>query len=185
MRIERVKYTAQYDEFGVIKAVWAGMEGSLDDTEDPIKQLSAIKELTDKWYQKNMPQPGTQCPPMYFAGNVMGPRVIETERTSEDVIVADLIRNIYACTRLDGVDGLWTYSKLSSSYTEAQAAYAVMENKLRNQEVKQILDATNALTDSINADPALKNQLNNYNRNTKMKYEKKKGGHHESLDDNK
>lgn len=55
MRIDRVKYTAHYDEFGVLKDQWIGLEGQIDDTEVPEKKLDEIKEITEQWYRKQNP----------------------------------------------------------------------------------------------------------------------------------
>lgn len=130
MRIDKVKYTAHYDEFGTLKDVWVGMEGSVDDTEVPENQLDKLKEITEKWYQSRHPQPVGQPPPMYFTGSVIGPRVIETERTSEDARIAELISSIYACTEIEGHDGLKSYGKLATTCKEAQQAFDIMSNKL-------------------------------------------------------
>lgn len=56
MRIDRVKYTAHYDEFGVLKDQWIGLEGQIDDTEVPEKKLDEIKGITEEWYKKQNPQ---------------------------------------------------------------------------------------------------------------------------------
>lgn len=53
VRIDRVKYTAHYDEFGNLKAQWIGMEAAIDDTETPEKQLDKIKAMTESWYRAN------------------------------------------------------------------------------------------------------------------------------------
>lgn len=142
MKITTVKYTARYDEFGSIRDVWVSAEGALDDVEVAENQLDKIKEIVDKWYQSRHPQPGNQAPSVDYASQGIGPRVIEVERTSEDMRVAELIRDIYRCTELDGDNGLFTYHKLASTCQEAQAAYDVMKNKLVAKETKEILDAT-------------------------------------------
>lgn len=58
------------------------------------------------------------------------PSIINVERTSEDQRVAELIRDIYACTELDGDNGLYTWRTLAATCPEASAAYDVMLNKL-------------------------------------------------------
>ena|SRR5687767_3375324 len=168
MRIDKVKYTAHYDEFGQLKDQWIGLEAEIDDTDVPEKQLDAIKEITEQWYRKQNPHLQPQGPQRHDEGNIFtGPRVIEVERTSEDMRVAELIRDIYRCTELDGDNGLFTYHKLASTCAEAQAAYDVMKNKLVAKETKEILDATNALTES---NPNGQNMLNDYIvKNTKIK----------------
>jgi len=171
MRIDRVKLTSHFDEFGVLKDTWIGLEAVIDDTETAESRLSALKEIEEQWYSKHNPHLQPQGPPRYDEGNVFtGPRVIEVERTSEDLRVAELIRDIYRCTEFEGDDGLVSYYKLASAHPEAQAAYDVMKNKLVAKETKEILDATNALTDQMNANPELKSRLlDGYNKNTKIK----------------
>jgi hypothetical protein len=147
MRIDRVKYTAHYDEYGQLKDQWIGLEAGIDDTEVPEKQLDAIKEITEQWYRKQNPHLQPQGPPRQGDGNIFtGPRVIEVERISEDLRVAELIRDIYRCTEFEGNDGLVSYYKLASAHPEAQAAYDVMKNKLVAKEAKEILDTTETLS---------------------------------------
>lgn len=146
MRIDRVKYTAHYDEFGVLKDQWIGLE-SPDETENPEAAIDEIKAITERWYQKQNPHLQPQGPPRADDGNIFaGPRVISVERTSEDVRVAELIRDIYRCTEYEGENGLVTYYKLASAHPEAQAAYDVMKNKLVAKETKEILDTTETLS---------------------------------------
>lgn len=146
MRIDRVKYTAHYDEYGQLKDQWIGLE-SPDETENPEAAIDEIKAITERWYQKQNPNLQPQGPPRADEGNIFsGPRVIAVERTSEDVRVAELIRDIYRCTEFEGDDGLVSYYKLASAHPEAQAAYDVMKNKLVSKETKEILDTTETLS---------------------------------------
>ena len=157
MRIDKVKYTAHYDEFGQLKDQWIGLEAAIDDMEVPEKQLDAIKEITEQWYRKHNPHLQPQGPPRYDEGNIFtGPRVIEVDRTSEDLRVAELIRDIYRCTEFDGDDGLVSYYKLASAHPEAQAAYDVMKNRLVAKETKEILAATERET--------MRNRTNNLDK---------------------
>lgn len=57
--------------------------------------------------------------------------IINVGRTSEDTIVADLIREIYQCTELGGDHGLLSFERLALRYPEAEGAYNVMKNKLK------------------------------------------------------
>lgn len=141
MRIDRVKYTAHYDEFGFIKDQWVGFEGSIDDTEDPEKQATVIKEMTERWYKTNNINKsdypltlgayhGIPTAPPY------GPNpspIITVERTSETERIAKLIKDIYACTELDGDNGLLSYSKLAATNREAQNCFDIMFMKLSNK----------------------------------------------------
>lgn len=80
MRIDKVKYTAQYDEFGNIKAQWIGMEAVIDDTESPERQLDKIKEMTDSWYKKN-----TTITPNGYP-NLLNPEELPVINTAEERI---------------------------------------------------------------------------------------------------
>lgn len=129
MRIDRVKYTAHYDEFGALKDQWIGLEGQIDDTEVPENKLDEIRAITERWYRKQNPQfnPDSSTPPG-------PPPVIKVERTSEDTRIAELMRDIYACTEIDGDNGLLTYNKLASTCKEAQQAFDIMFRKLAKAE---------------------------------------------------
>lgn len=130
MRIDRVKYTAHYDEFGVLKAQWIGLEGQIDDTEIPEKKLDEIKEITEQWYRKQNPQLQSSNIQYTPQSSVYPSNVITVERTSEDIRIAELIRDIYACTEIEGPNGLLTYNKLASTCKEAQQAFDIMYRKL-------------------------------------------------------
>lgn len=125
--------------------VWLGVENEYDmNAENPIDVFKRAEETIQQYakasglviyfdaagHAENMPPTGP-------------PPIINIERTSEDKRIAELIRDIYACTQLDGDSGLYTYSKLAASNNEAQAVYAIMEKRLRDKEVAQILDSTN------------------------------------------
>lgn len=171
MRIDRVKYTAHYDEFGTLKDVWVGAEGSLDDTEVAENQLDKIKEITEKWYQSRHPQPGVQCPPMYFAGEVTGPRVIEVK--PEDRAIGLTPELITSCEDITTLQSFYMLVDKSNRVDLKEAYYRRKEELVANG-TKEILDATNALTDQMNTSPEFKSKLlDGYNRNTKVKYDNK------------
>lgn len=56
--------------------------------------------------------------------------IINVERTSDDKRIAELIRDIYSCTEIEGDSGLLTYNKLASTCKEAQQAFDIMFRKL-------------------------------------------------------
>ena len=125
MKFDRTKYTAHYEN-GVVVAQWISIETSLDSSmgESPLDALDKSQELVQQWYKsKNLPFENNSIPPG-------PPSIINVERTSEDVRVAELIRDIYACTELDGDNGLYTWRTLAATCPEASAAYDVMLNKL-------------------------------------------------------
>lgn len=142
MKFDRTKYTAHYEN-GVVVAQWISVEASIDSSmgESPLDALDRSQELVQQWYKsKNLPFDSNVIPPG-------PPPVINVERTSEDVRVAKLIKDIYACTELEGENGLWTYSKLAETNTEAKAAYEIMGKKLRKKGSQELLDATNEFYD--------------------------------------
>jgi hypothetical protein len=162
MKIDRVKLTLQIET--PVGNQWVGLEAAIDDTETAETSLTRLKNIITGWANPNGQ--------VVFDGSVApGPSpVINVARKSEDTVVAELIRDMYRCTELGGDNGLFSFERLASGYPEAQAAYDVMKNKLRVRETKQILDATNALTEQINANPELKSKLlDGYNKNTKIK----------------
>lgn len=147
MKIDRTKYTAHYEN-GVVVAQWISVEMALDTSngESPIEALDKSQELVQQWYKsKNLPFETNSVPPG-------PPPVINVERTSEDKRIAELIRDIYRCTRLDGDDGLFTYYTLASLNKETRAAYDAMKNKIVSNESKELLEAA-----SIHAKKILNN----------------------------
>jgi hypothetical protein len=118
---------------------WVGVEMEYDmSTECPRDVLTNAKTIVEQWHISNSQGIlASSIPPG-------PPPVINVERTSEDKRIAELIRDIYACTQLAGDNGLWTYYKLASTCKEAQSAYDVMNNKLTKQESQQLLDKTKA-----------------------------------------
>lgn len=126
MKFDRTKYTAHYEN-GVVVAQWISIETSLDSSmgESPLDALDKSQELVQQWYKsKNLPFDSSAIPP--------GPlEVINVERTSEDVRVAKLIKDIYACTELEGENGLLSYAKVAATTSrETQQVYDIMFKKL-------------------------------------------------------
>lgn len=167
MRIDRVKYTQHYDEFGNLKDVWVGMDGSLDNAEVPEAQLDKIKKITEQWYQSRHPQASGQCPPMHFAGSVIGPRVIEVK--PEDRTPGITVEDIKSCNELVVIDSYKLIVNMKGNEM-LKDAWKIRREEIVAKEVKEILDATNALTEQISANPELKSKLlDGYNKNTKVK----------------
>lgn len=59
-----------------------------------------------------------------------GPADIIAGRSSEDERIANLIRNMYECTQIDGDDGLMSFSKLASGNRETQNVFDIVFTKL-------------------------------------------------------
>lgn len=147
MKVERTKYTAHYEN-GIVIAQWVSVEMLLDG-ESPLDALDRSKELVDQWYKSNnIPVESNSMPP--------GPSpIISVERTSEDIRIADLIRSMYACTRLDGDDGLFSFHTLASTNVETKAVYDVVKNKLVAKESNDLLVATKAHVEELNRNKKL------------------------------
>lgn len=145
MKIDRTKYTAHYEN-GIVVAQWISVEMALDTAngESPIEALDKSQELVQQWYKsKNIPFDTNSVP--------AGPSpIISVERTSEDVRIANMIRDMYACTHLDGNDGLFSFYTLASAHVETKAVYDVVKNKLVNKESKEILAATEKAVKELN-----------------------------------
>lgn len=139
MRIDRIKYTAHFDEFGMIRDQWIGMEASLDDTEVPGKQLDAIKAETEEWYRKQNPHLPQQSPPIYNGNSFPGPRVIEVK--PEDRAVGLTPELISSC---NDIVTLQTFFMLveKSNRVDLKEAYNKRKDELVKKETKEILDAT-------------------------------------------
>lgn len=112
--------------------VWLGIENEYDmNSEDPLVVFKRAEESINQYatsiglmvYFDSRGMPENSPPPG-------PPPVINVQRTSEDIRIAELVRDIYACTQLDGDNGLWSYSKLATTCKEAELAYEVMKKKI-------------------------------------------------------
>jgi len=93
------------------------------DSQKAMETFTSVKEFVCN-YQTSTPG---------FSDNSIPPGpppVITVERTSEDTRIAELIRDIYACTEIDGGNGLHTYRKLATTCKEAKQAFDIMYRKL-------------------------------------------------------
>jgi hypothetical protein len=102
----------------------ATIDGSVESEKEALAKLKLIAEESHKALNPELYQSNNQpIPPG-------PPPVITIERTSEDKRIADLIRDIYACTKIEGDDGLFSYRKMAASNKEAEGAYNIMYKKL-------------------------------------------------------
>jgi len=128
MKQGTVKYSEEFvTPIGLKK--WFGVELQYDmDTEDP--PFDKAKSIVAKAAMTSI---GNNH--LSFDSSIApGPSpVISVERTSEDQRIADLIGNIFACTELDGDNGLMSYNKLACTNREAQNAFDIMFRKLAIQ----------------------------------------------------
>lgn len=159
MHVGRTKYTAHY-ESGIIVAQWVSVEMVLDSDNIPTAALDRSMELVDKWCKsKNIAFEGISMLPG-------PPSTINIERTSEDVRIAELIRSMYACVKLDGDDGLFTFYTLACAHVETKAVYDLVKNNLVAKESKELLDASSELGESFKKehklDPLYKSDYDRY-----------------------
>lgn len=143
MRIDRVKYTAHYDEYGQLKDQWIGMEGAIDDTEVPEKQLDAIKEITEQWYRKQNPHLQPQGPPSSDGNPFHGPRVIEVK--PEDRVVGLTPELIMSCNDIVSLQSFYMLVD-KSNRVDLRDAYNKRKAELVAKETKEILEATDKET---------------------------------------
>lgn len=139
MRIDRVKLTTHFDEFGVLKGTWIGLEAVIDDTETPESRLSALKEIEERWYAKQNPHLQPQGPPAYDGNSVSGPRVIEVK--PEDRSVGLTPELLMSCS---DIVSLQTFYMLvdKSNRVDLKEAYDKRKDELVGKETKEILAAT-------------------------------------------
>jgi hypothetical protein len=107
---------------------WVTLEWPVDEPFDEKKAMETFTKVKDFVcnYQSSIPVSlDNSIPPPYGP-----PPIITVERSSEDTRIAELIRDIYACTELDGGNGLLTFNKLASTCKEAQQAFDIMFRKL-------------------------------------------------------
>lgn len=135
MRIDKVKFTAHYDEFGFIKDQWVGFEGIIDDTEDPEKQATVLKEMTDRWYKANNPKSIEnhasglyQSIPEYKSSGT--PTVIQVKSTEYKEVEETTVETIMACEDLKELD---TYKILVKGKEELQQAFWYREEQLKQK----------------------------------------------------
>lgn len=140
MKIDRVKYTAHYDEYGQLKDQWIGLEAAIDDTEDAKRQLTAIKELTESWYKSNttpMPAP----PSVDAMHQVYGPpRVIQQE--SKDLEPGLTPELLMSCTDIVSLQAFYKLVFELSNRVDLMVAYNKRKEELVAEEAKEILEKT-------------------------------------------
>lgn len=122
---------------------WVTIEYPLDFNHENVYDVyDRVVEMVNKCHERNQ----IQINPEYAHLQSVPPGpppVINVERTSEDVRIAELIKDIYACTQLTGSTGLESYRKIADTNSATIAAYEVMRNKLTKKESQELLDATN------------------------------------------
>jgi len=110
---------------------WVGVEMEYDmEVECPKEVLTNAKTIVEQWRKESNSGANELS---LDELNIMPPGpppVISVERTSEDQRIAELIRDIYSCTELEGDSGLLSYKKLAESNKEACSAFDIMYRKI-------------------------------------------------------
>src|SRR5690348_314288 len=124
MKIGTVRISEEFIKPDGTKKWYAHEKQYNQDTEDPL-DVFAKAEAEMNAYIKKDSQVITEnsLPPG-------PPPVINVDRTPEDIRVAQLIKDIYACTELKGDNSLLSFQKLSESNKEVKSAYDIMHRKI-------------------------------------------------------
>jgi hypothetical protein len=140
MKTGTIKYSKEFkNEYGLSE--WIGVEYEFDmDHETPSDVYLKAKNDVVSFYSNQKSNTIIERNDV-----IIGP-VITVEKESENERIANTIKCIYGCERLDGKDGLFSYYTIASGNPETLAAYHVVKNKLVKKESQEILDAANELT---------------------------------------
>lgn len=106
---------------------WAGIELPFnEERESGVDALRRAETIVNEYQRPKsyLMQHEITYPSQY------GPTDIIAGRSSEDERIANLIRNMYECTQIDGDDGLMSFSKLASGNMETQNVFDIMFTKL-------------------------------------------------------
>lgn len=141
LRIDRIKFTAHYDEFGNLKDQWIGMEAAIDDTETPERQLDKIKVMVDNWYKANNIQINGGYP------NALSPDYALPTITSHSAepqigVTPEVIMSCQDLVTLD------SYRLLIKGKEDLELAYSKRRKEIVDEEVNSILDRTGKLSRS-------------------------------------
>lgn len=130
MYVDKVKYTAHYDEYGQIKARWIGVDIALTDSDDPNKAFQLAQEMTEDFHKKANPLPYLDL------GNGPGtpPSEIQVEKNNHEqhrieVLIKD-IENETVLRNPDGTGGLLAWKMIAATNPILQAAFDLRKSQL-------------------------------------------------------
>jgi hypothetical protein len=131
MKTGTVKFSKEFVTSIGLKE-WVGIEMEYDmNTECPRDVLTNAKTIIEQWHNSNQLQINPEYAHLLQPSIPPGPPpIINVDRTPEDIRVAQLIKDIYACTELDGDNGLLSYGRVSETNKDTQNAFAIMFRKL-------------------------------------------------------
>lgn len=117
---------AEYEMSVEFPGIWRKARLILDG-----KEGETSKELMDRVANEVEGWFNGRYPVIQIDTGVEPPAQIRVDKPiPEDQRIAALIGDIYACTKLEGSEGLLTWKTLASSNKDAQSAYNIMLNKL-------------------------------------------------------
>lgn len=119
-----VKFSKEYVTETGLKE-WVGVEIEFDANNETA--LEALRRAEDIVRQHQQPKKYL----MQYEGCY--PAQAAPSRTSEDERVAKLIAELYACTELNGDDGLLSYQKPAAQNRETQNVFDIMFKKLSSK----------------------------------------------------
>lgn len=131
MRIDRVKVTTHFDEFGVLKDTWIGLEAVIDDNETAESMLSALKEIEEQWYAKQNPHLHPQAPPIHYT-----PPIYYNDREP-----GLTVEEIKSCNELVVIDSYRLIVNTPGN-EKLKEAWTIRREEIVAKESKEILEAT-------------------------------------------
>lgn len=127
MHVDKVKYTAHYDEYGQIKARWIGVDVALGENDDPNRAFQLAQEMTEDFHKKaNQGTTITDAPGP--------PREIQVDKSEwEAARIEILVKDIENETVLrnpDGTGGLLAWKMIAATNPTLQAAFDLRKSQL-------------------------------------------------------
>lgn len=121
-----VKFSKEYVTETGLKE-WVGVELSFDqDMESAIDVLRRAETIVNEYQRpKSYIMHYDNSAPVQY-----GPFETVSQEDAALLEIAEMIKGMYACTELDGNDGLMTFSKLASGNRETQNVFDIMFRKL-------------------------------------------------------
>lgn len=119
-----VKFSKEYTtETGTRE--WVGIELEFDsDCESGVNALGRAEAIVREY----------QRPKSYLMQYESShPAQVAPSRTAADEIIAATIAGLYACTELEGVEGLLSYEKVAAQNRETQNVFDIMFKKLSSK----------------------------------------------------
>lgn len=116
-----VKFSKEFVTEAGLKE-WVGVEIPFDFEQESASEALKLAETIVREYQR---------PKSYLMQyESLHPAQIAPSRTAADEIIAATIAGLYACTELEGIEGLLSYEKVAAQNRETQNVFDIMFKKL-------------------------------------------------------